>query len=1102
MNMAKKRSGSKNTQESSIIKQGSVAEFFRKRTQLVGFDFGLNKHTQYAIEFLDNALDAIERFQWKQIKIDPEIAYSLKYDVILENFSYFNPIFEDELKKIDAQQAKASKAEEQYFITEENSDVSSTPVSLEDRESDLIVEDSAVKGKKEDLDDEEAKNIRKLQKKAEELEDEVQNIIWGLESFLYPIKAMVEQEPFVIIQITERDPKDVFADSAAKGSKEVFEYTLDVFDNGTGMIPGDLESFGKYLASSKSQKLKQTRGSQGFGSPSAFSDAQNTTGQPVTVVSKDLNRIYGICSQFYTTSKNNKEYVVPPTEVTTPFEHGTYISLQYLNVKYKRGYMDLYIKQTALTNPHITFIFLDPLGNEEIYPRRVGKFPREPTYALAHPSSVNIGDFQDLLRSSTNLTVTAFLQDNFVRLSSSLAKTIVQSSENDLEKTLSVFNVPNGYISWTGKTQPFYFIRLENRIFGRSKKAREKFVVYQITDEDNLQSFWDWLKSYRALHSKIEKNQKQIRQKQKSILKESDKKLIKELKKSVVTLDKASESTRKEILFSKKKLFQIGKDFKVSSANEITDVKVTDKIEDNINELMISNTRPNQLTQKQTENLFKLFKAQKYMAPPSDPAVPIGASILETTMLKEYHLTPSHRTDLFLDDISTLSSLTKKESSFYPSRILAKMTRFPYLDPEFQRSQVYLWKETMDKSDYVEFFQKFDVLHTVDEDFICGHTRPPTSGKGLAFVVEAVVAISSKIPFSKKAQQVLMRYVNRTPKMRDNSDCAIWKGVQSVKWRNYKLDVFDNGIPKGNIRIVVNVSGPYVHLMFKSQAKSALAEDEVLMKEIKFCLEAIGRKIRTYQNKRVNRDNLRKRSKVIEKFIPIFVSSLLSIAHDMDDHKKVRADALEQRLLDRLEGRIKDPEGTTPVSPTQKGQLVVKREEEGEDEPKEKLPAAIKHFPKKISYAPRPTAGPSYSTSKEIYNPPKIKPVVSKRQAVKVHTPPKPVPSRSTQKTMSAKPSIRTSKPLPRSAPIPRASASSPTKLVKPKSIISLITTDRIMQTMVKDQWYNIKDLIKALRITDIKDGRYLQLKLKQLTRERNLLVSVKSGKTYYKKHK
>ena len=118
-----------------------------------------------------------------------------------------------------------------------------------------------------------------------------------------------------------------------------------------------------------------------------------------------------------------------------------------------------------------------------------------------------------------------------------------------------------------------------------------------------------------------------------------------------------------------------------------------------------------------------------------------------------------------------------------------------------------------------------------------------------------------------------MRYVNRTPKMRDNSDCAIWKGCQSVNWKNYKLDTFDNGIPKGNIRILVNVSGPYVHLMFKSQSKNALAEDEVLLKEIKFCLEAVGRKIRNYQNRKTTRENRRKRSKVIEKYIPIFVSS-------------------------------------------------------------------------------------------------------------------------------------------------------------------------------------------------------------------------------------
>ncbi|MFW9918696.1 MAG: hypothetical protein ACFFED_03800, partial [Candidatus Thorarchaeota archaeon] len=67
------------------IKQGTIAKFMRKRTQLVGFETGLNKHTQYAIEFLDNAIDAIESWWWKtdsrprlQDNLDPAIVDEIR----------------------------------------------------------------------------------------------------------------------------------------------------------------------------------------------------------------------------------------------------------------------------------------------------------------------------------------------------------------------------------------------------------------------------------------------------------------------------------------------------------------------------------------------------------------------------------------------------------------------------------------------------------------------------------------------------------------------------------------------------------------------------------------------------------------------------------------------------------------------------------------------------------------------------------------------------------------------------------------------------------------------------------------------------------------
>ncbi|MHA1391669.1 MAG: hypothetical protein ACTSQT_05450, partial [Promethearchaeota archaeon] len=101
-------------------------------------------------------------------------------------------------------------------------------------------------------------------------------------------------------------------------------------------------------------------------------------------------------------------------------------------------------------------------------------------------------------------------------------------------------------------------------------------------------------------------------------------------------------------------------------------------------------------------------------------------------------------------------------------------------------------------------------MYTKDDDFVSAETRPPTSGKGLAYVVEAALAYcndSKKLDTPKRSRDVLSRFVNRTPKLRDSADCAITKAVQSVNWKNYKLDVYDNNLPKGPIKLLVNVSG-------------------------------------------------------------------------------------------------------------------------------------------------------------------------------------------------------------------------------------------------------------------------------------------------------
>ncbi|MFX1383709.1 MAG: hypothetical protein ACFFBP_14820, partial [Promethearchaeota archaeon] len=344
--------------EKSSIKQGTIAEFMRKRTQLVGFEFGYWKHSQYAAEFLDNALDAIESFQWNEIKkADSKIKFTLDKELSLENLSILKTV------KEEGKESHPLDNEAKHMLMQE---LGTEPI---DSELDQIQVPKFKEIKPEEI----AKQTEI------EVEEEVKKIIEYMEEIIKPVEIIIDYEPIVIVRLSESEAESFLTSELSQ--KNVMSYTFEIFDNGTGMNKLDLRKFGRYLASSKSMELKQTRGSQGFGAPSAFSDAQNTTGRPIVAVSRSADNVYATVSEFFTTSKNEKKYLIHPTDVDCPFLHGTYIKLNYLNVKYIRGYVDTYIKETALMNPHITIIFIDPYGEEHIYPRKVSNFPLEPKYA-------------------------------------------------------------------------------------------------------------------------------------------------------------------------------------------------------------------------------------------------------------------------------------------------------------------------------------------------------------------------------------------------------------------------------------------------------------------------------------------------------------------------------------------------------------------------------------------------------------------------------------------------------------------------------------------------------------------------------------------------
>jgi len=197
-------------------------------------------------------------------------------------------------------------------------------------------------------------------------------------------------------------------------------------------------------------------------------------------------------------------------------------------------------------------------------------------------------------------------------------------------------------------------------------------------------------------------------------------------------------------------------------------------------------------------------------------------------------------------------------------------------------------------------------------DFVAAVTRKPTSGKGLSFAIEVCIAYGGEIKPASSAPMVLWRFVNRVPKLRDNSDCATWKATTSVNWKNYKLQTFDNGIPRGPVMVFIHVAGAYVHVMFKGQSKQALAEDEVLLREIKLALEDAGRKFRRYITRRETARRKAKRAGILAMYADQFAQSLSNIANDGRKKPLFDAETIASKLRDSITGfeTVEDQEET------------------------------------------------------------------------------------------------------------------------------------------------------------------------------------------------
>jgi DNA topoisomerase VI subunit B len=220
-----------------------------------------------------------------------------------------------------------------------------------------------------------------------------------------------------------------------------------------------------------------------------------------------------------------------------------------------------------------------------------------------------------------------------------------------------------------------------------------------------------------------------------------------------------------------------------------------------------------------------------------------------------------------------------------------------------------------------ETFVEKSLRSIVEPEFCFVYTRKPSVYRGgYAFQVEVAIAfggnagrlVSISSPKAKNRKDSLekeedetkevriseiIRYANKSPLLFDAGGCAITKTVQSVDWKRYGIQNFESA----PVTVFVNLIS--VHIPYTSAGKSAIADEEEILAEIKLALMDVSRRLGRYIiDKKKEAEKIEKR-KVFAKYAPEIVQALsrMTGANAVKLQKNLDKMVLEKLKMDDLE---------------------------------------------------------------------------------------------------------------------------------------------------------------------------------------------------------
>ena len=208
------------------------------------------------------------------------------------------------------------------------------------------------------------------------------------------------------------------------------EFTVSVEDNGPGIVKREVPNvFGRLLYGSRFFARRQARGSQGIGISGAVMYGQITTGKPAKIRSRTAEMDVAYEVDLIIDTHRNKPSIQRDDFVTWDKPHGTRVEIP-LRGRYVAGKQSPleYLRATAIVNPHARIRFTPPEGEPVFFDRVTDELPPKTMEIKPHPYGIELGTFLAMAKDTKSHKLSAFLGEEFSRISARVAKEICEKA--------------------------------------------------------------------------------------------------------------------------------------------------------------------------------------------------------------------------------------------------------------------------------------------------------------------------------------------------------------------------------------------------------------------------------------------------------------------------------------------------------------------------------------------------------------------------------------------------------------------------------------------------------------------------------------------------